>query len=92
MANRSWRAEAGVAGFEASGWHGFVVAAGTPRAIVDKLNREINQILLMDDVKEAFARQGVTPDGGTPADFRAFIDGQLALWKRVIERGGIKAE
>lgn len=77
-------AEAGVASFEVSSWHGFVVPASTPQFIVDKLNKDLNRMLGEEEVKKAFAAQGVTPDGGTPAQFRSFIDGQLALWKRVV--------
>jgi tripartite-type tricarboxylate transporter receptor subunit TctC len=85
-------AEAGVPGYEVTSWHGFVVPAGTPRPIVDKLNRELNTILAMDDVKKVFAQQGVVPDGGTPAEFQAFIDSQMALWKKVVQDGRITAE
>jgi tripartite-type tricarboxylate transporter receptor subunit TctC len=73
-------------------WHGFVVPAGTPQPVIDKLNRELNTILAMDDVKKIFAQQGVVPDGGTPADFKRFIDSQLALWKKVVTDGRITAE
>jgi tripartite-type tricarboxylate transporter receptor subunit TctC len=79
-------AEAGVPNYEVSSWHGLVVPAGTPKDVIDKLNREMNLILAMDDVKRTFAKQGVTPDGGTPEQFQAFINEQMALWKRVIEQ------
>ncbi|MGK6305782.1 tripartite tricarboxylate transporter substrate binding protein [Variovorax sp. DT-64] len=85
-------AEAGVPGYEVTSWHGFVVPAGTPRPIIDKLNLELNTILAMDDVKKVFAQQGVVPDGGTPAQFQAFIDSQMALWKKVVQDGRITAE
>lgn len=78
-------AEAGVPGYEVSSWHGFVVPAGTPQAVIDKLNRDLNLMLADEDVKKAFAAQGVVPDGGTPAQFKSFIDGQLALWKKVVQ-------
>ena len=77
-------AEAGIPGFEVSSWHGFVVPSGTPPSVVDKLNSDLNRMLLEDEVKKAFAAQGVVPDGGTPAQFRGFIDGQMALWKKVV--------
>lgn len=77
--------EAGVPGYEASSWHGIVVPAGTPQPVIDKLNRELNAILATDEVKEVFAKQGVTPDGGTPAQFQQFINSQMALWKGVIQ-------
>lgn len=85
-------AEVGLQGYEVSSWHGFVVPAGTPQPVIDKLNREINRVLADDEVKRAFAAQGVVPDGGTPAALGEFIAGQMATWKRVIEQHGIKAE
>lgn len=84
--------EAGVPGYEVTSWHGFVVPAGTPQPVIDKLNRELNAILAMEDVKKVFAQQGVVPDGGTPAQFKRFIDGQMALWKKVVQDGHITAE
>ncbi|HWH82117.1 MAG TPA: tripartite tricarboxylate transporter substrate binding protein [Burkholderiaceae bacterium] len=82
-------AEAGIQGYEVSSWHGFVVAAGTPAPIVAKLNAQLNAVLAMPDVRELFRQQGVTPDGGTPAQFQTFIDGQMALWKRVVQQAHI---
>jgi len=85
-------AEAGVKGFEASSWHGFVVPAGTPAAIVAKLNKQINEILAQEDGKRFFAEQGVTPEGGTPGQYAAFMSAQMDLWGRVITEGKITAE
>jgi tripartite-type tricarboxylate transporter receptor subunit TctC len=85
-------AEAGVPGYEVSSWHGFVVPAGTPPAVIDRLNRDLNAVLANDEVKKAFAQQGVVPDGGTPAQFRSFIDSQLALWKKVVQERGITVD
>jgi tripartite-type tricarboxylate transporter receptor subunit TctC len=85
-------AEAGVPGYEVSSWHGFVVPAGTPQAVIDKLSRDLNQMLADEEVRKAFAVQGVVPDGGTPAQFRSFIDGQLALWKKVVHDRNITVD
>lgn len=85
-------AEAGVPGYEVSSWHGFVAPAGTPQPVIDKLNRELNTIFAMEDVKKVFAQQGVVPDGGTPAAFKSFIDSQMTLWKKVVQDGRITAE
>lgn len=85
-------AEAGIPGYEVSSWHGFVVPSGTPPSIVDKLNSYLNRMLLEDEVKKAFAAQGVVPDGGTPAQFRGFIDGQMALWKKVVSDRNITVD
>lgn len=85
-------AEAGVPGYEAAGWHGFLVPQGTPAPIVAQLNRDLNALLEQDEVRKVFATQGVIPDGGTPEHFRTFIDGQMALWKKVVQEAGITAE
>ncbi len=85
-------AELGVPGYEVSSWHGFMVPAGTPQPVVDKLNQQINAILAMDDIKKAFAQQGVVPDGGTPAQFQAWIASQTALWTKVVQERHITAE
>ncbi|AIJ45733.1 MFS transporter [Comamonas testosteroni TK102] len=85
-------AELGVAGYEAAGWHGFVVPQGTPTSVVTKINRDLNAMLIQDDVRKIFAQQGVVPDGGTPEQFSTFIDSQLALWKKVVEDARITAE
>jgi tripartite-type tricarboxylate transporter receptor subunit TctC len=85
-------AEAGIPGYEVSSWHGFVVPSGTPQAVIDKLNGDLNRMLLEDEVKKAFTAQGVVPDGGTPAQFRGFIDGQMALWKKVVNDRNITVD
>lgn len=85
-------AEAGVPGYEVSSWHGFVVPTGTPQPIIEKLNKDLNRMLQEEDVKKAFAAQGVVPDGGTPAQFRSFIEGQMALWKKVVSDRNITAD
>lgn len=85
-------AEAGIPGYEVSSWHGFVVPSGTPQSVIEKLNGDLNRMLHEDEVKKAFAAQGVAPDGGTPAQFRAFIDGQMALWKKVVSDRNITVD
>ncbi len=85
-------AEVGLPGYEVSSWHGFAVPSGTPPAVIEKLNLEINRILSTEEVQRAFAAQGVTPDGGSPAVLRDFIVSQMALWKRVVEQHNIKVD
>jgi len=84
--------ESGVKGYESSSWHGFVVPAGTPKSVVDKLNKQINLILAQEDIKKTFNEQGVVPDGGTPQQFDSFIRKQMDLWKRVVSKSGITPE
>ena len=84
--------ESGVKGYETSSWHGFVVPAGTPPAVVDKLNKQINLILKQDDIKKTFQEQGVVPDGGTSSQFEIFIKKQMEIWKKVVTQSGITPE
>lgn len=84
--------ESGVKGYESSSWHGFVVPAGTPKNVVDKLNKQINLILNQEDIKKTFNEQGVIPDGGSPQQFEAFIRKQMDIWKRVVSQSGITPE
>lgn len=85
-------AEAGLKGYEVSSWHGFMAPAGTPSAIIDKLNKQINLILKDEDIKKTFNEQGVVPDGGTPQQFDSFIRKQMDIWKRVVSKSGITPE
>lgn len=81
--------QAGVPGYEVSSWHGFVVPAGTPAPIVEKLNTQINAILKQPEVRKVFAEQGVVPDGGSAAEFGTFIGQQMDMWKKVVSESGI---
>ena len=85
-------AEAGLKGYEVSSWHGFMVPAGTPPAVIDKLNKAINAILTQEDIKKTFNDQGVVPDGGTTAQFETFIRKQMEIWKKVVSQAGIESE
>ncbi len=92
MADVPTVSESGVKGYEASSWHGFVVASGTPQPIVDKLNKQINLILKQEDIRKTFSEQGVVPDGGTSAQFEVFIRKQMDIWKKVVSSAGITPE
>ena len=82
-------AEAGVPGFNATLWVGFMVPSGTPQPIVDKLNREITKILARPDVKEAWEKTGATPVVMTQQEFKTFMDSQVAKWANVIKANNI---
>jgi tripartite-type tricarboxylate transporter receptor subunit TctC len=93
----SWKevptvAEAGVPGFNAYTWGAMLAPAGTPRAIVDKLNAEIVRILSTREVREMLASQGAEPGKGTPADLAAFSNQEIAKWAKVIKDGNIQPE
>ena len=82
-------AEAGVPGFNATLWVGFMAPAGTPQPIVDKLNQEITKILARPDIKEAWEKTGATAIIMTQPEFKAFMDGQVAKWANVIKANRI---
>lgn len=85
-------AEAGVPGFEASTWHGVFVPAGTPVAIVDRLNAEINRMLQVPDVRERLAALGAEIIGGTSRAFAEHIQREIPKWAKVIKETGARAE
>jgi tripartite-type tricarboxylate transporter receptor subunit TctC len=82
-------AEQGYPGVIGETWFGFVMRAGTPREIIDRLNQEINEILQLPKVRESLAKAGMTPRGGSPEDFRRHIDEEMEKWSRVIKAAHI---
>ena len=84
-------AEAGVS-YEAGNWIGLAAPAGTPAAIVDKLNKEISAVQDMPDVQKRFGDEGADVIKMTPAQFSAYMDSEMTKWGRVIKEGNIKAE
>jgi len=85
-------AEAGLPGFESYNWQGVVVPAGTPRAIVDRLNREINAILSQPEQRDAILATASEPAGGTPEQFRELIRSETAKWGEVVRAAKIQQE
>jgi tripartite-type tricarboxylate transporter receptor subunit TctC len=85
-------AESGFPGFEADTWYGLLAPAGTPAAIVSKVNRDVNHLLASKDTRALLADQGAEAAGGTPEDFRRFVVSELARWSRVIRGAGIEAQ
>jgi tripartite-type tricarboxylate transporter receptor subunit TctC len=85
-------AESGVPGFDLVSWIGLAAPAGTPAAIVQQLNAEINVILQMPDVKERFADLGASVVGGSTATFDAFIRKEVQTWTELVKAAGIQAD
>jgi tripartite-type tricarboxylate transporter receptor subunit TctC len=84
--------EAGVAGYEAVGWFGLMAPAGTPREIVTTLNREINRILQLPEVKARLLDLGAEPAALSPEQFVEFIRADNAKWDKLIKERGIVVE
>jgi tripartite-type tricarboxylate transporter receptor subunit TctC len=85
-------AEAGVPGFEATTWHGVLLPAKTPAAIVNKMNAEINRILQLPDVRERLAGMGAEVLGGTPKEFADHIQREIPKWAKVIRDANVKID
>ncbi len=85
-------AESGYPGFEALAWNGIMVPAGTPPAVIDRLNREVNAIFADPDVIEKMHAQGFALVGGTPAEFGALVRDEAKRWAPVIKRVGLKVD
>ncbi len=85
-------AESGFPGFEAVAWVGLFTTAGTPREIIDRLNAEVNRIIHTPAMTAKFDEQGVTPEGGPPAAFAAFVSQELRRWKDAANAAAIAAQ
>ena len=82
--------EAGVKGVEAGIWLGLFAPAGTPPAIVARLNSEINKVLQLPDVRDKILNGGAVPVGGSSEDFAAFLRTDYAKWGRIVRDSGVK--
>ena len=82
-------AEAGIPDYNATIWIGVMAPAGTPKPVVDLLNREINKILARPDIKESWQRQGAHTMIMTPDEFGAYIQSEIERWGKVIRANNI---
>ena len=85
-------AESGVPGFEVIAWYNMFAPARTPRSIVNRLNAELNRMLLQPDVRERFRALGVTPLSGTPEDLGNLLKSEIARYAKLIREAGIKLD
>ena len=81
--------EAGFKGFEATAWYAIVAPTGTPPEIIAKVNKAVNAFLQSDKGKTILAQNSLQGVGGSPADLKAFIDGERAKWGPAIEAAKI---
>ena len=84
--------ESGIAGFDVSTWWGLVAPAGTPSAIVERLNALVGEVAAAPAVRNRLINEGATPYRGSPTDFRNTLAAELDGWRAVIKSSGIKLE
>jgi tripartite-type tricarboxylate transporter receptor subunit TctC len=84
--------EAGMPGFTGGTWFGVLAPAGTPAAIVAKLNAEAQRMLALPDVKERLAKEGAEPMPGPPERLGTLIQTDLAGWKKLIADANLQLE
>ena len=85
-------AEAGLPGIEAGSWYGVFAPAGTPKAVVARLNSEIVKMLKSPDVQQRLATEGADPIGNSPEEFAAQVKRDITKWGKVARESGIRAE
>jgi len=85
-------AESGLPGFEASSWFGVLAPAGTPPAIIARLNAEIGAWLASAEAKEKMLALGANIGGGSPEDFARHIAAETAKWQKVVKASGAKVD
>jgi tripartite-type tricarboxylate transporter receptor subunit TctC len=85
-------AEEAVPGFDVSLYYGLVAPAGTPRPVIDKLNKELRAALASNEVKKQLAQDGTEITPGTPEEYAVFIDKDEKKWSQLIKASGLKPE
>ena len=84
--------EAGVPGFDVSTWFAFFVPAGTPRALIDRINADTVRILQSQDTAERLQGMGMTIVAGPPEQLGAHVASEIARWGKVVKEANIKVE
>jgi tripartite-type tricarboxylate transporter receptor subunit TctC len=84
--------ESGLPGYDRSSWYGVLAPAGTPKAIVTRLNRELAKVLHTSEMKEALVKQGLEPQTNTPEQFAAFIHKEIVESGKLMKMTGAKAD
>jgi tripartite-type tricarboxylate transporter receptor subunit TctC len=85
-------AEQGFPGFDSFGWNGLLAPAGTPREVILRLNREINEVFQLSDVRTLLTNNQIDIGGGTPEEFTALIKRETERWGPVIRATGAKLD
>ncbi|MGH8617583.1 MAG: tripartite tricarboxylate transporter substrate binding protein [Burkholderiales bacterium] len=85
-------AESGLPDYDVSAWYGLLAPAGTPKPIIDKINREVKATLGTPDILQRLAADGSEPVGGSPDEFREFIRTEIAKWGKAVRAAGAKVD
>jgi tripartite-type tricarboxylate transporter receptor subunit TctC len=85
-------AESGLPGFDVEPWFGIVAPAGTPGAVVNRLNTEVAKVMREPDVTQKLASLAAVPSTSTPQEFEHFIDTEIVRWAEVVKASGAKPE
>ena len=85
-------AESGLPGYEVIQWYGVLAPAATPDEVIDKLNREINAILSLPEIRMRTLSSGAEPAGGTPQQFATMLKTEITKWAKVIKDMGIRID
>ena len=84
--------ESGLKGYDVILWHGLIAPKGLPKPILDRVNGDLNKILQNKDMQDKLAGDGVSAAGGTSDAFGALIKRDIEVWKRIVQKTGVKAE
>jgi tripartite-type tricarboxylate transporter receptor subunit TctC len=82
-------AEAGVSGYEVTSWNGVFAPKGTPKDVIDTMNKAIHEALALPDVKASYAKVGVDAQASTPEELMTRLTDDIKKWDAVIEKAGI---
>lgn len=85
-------AQAGIPNVVSEAWFGVTAPAGTPPAVIAKMNAEINNLLALTEVREAMSKAGVDPIGGKPERLDALVQSEIKMWSQVVKKGNITAD
>src|SRR5690606_4580763 len=83
---------AGLPDFHVISWNGLAAPAGTPQPIINKLNKEVNRILQLPEVKAKLESLGAEPGSGTPEEFSAFVSAEIKKWGEVVRNANIQLD
>ena len=84
--------ESGLKGYDVTGWYGLLAPGQTPAALVNRINRELQQVLTDGDTQKRLAQEGIEPTPGSPTDFAALIKAEIPKWAKVLKAAGIEPE